>query len=101
MSTNASSAFWDRHEDEHCKFERLSPKNRGLAHSPDLIAMLILDRHFPSQCDMVCAAEHDAYYLKVHPNELFYGGVPEEDILDLMRCGLNYDSGLDSLYFFV
>lgn len=92
--------FWTRYESEHFKSERISPGNRSLAHSTDLIAMMILDRHFPSRYDMVSAAGHEKFYLKVDPNELFSKDIPEEDILDLMRCGLFHDSRNDSFYFF-
>jgi hypothetical protein len=83
---------------EYIHDERIKPERR-LHRRPDLNAFLLLDRLCPGKHDIVVAAEHDKIFLSVEVESL--SAATEEDILDLMRCGVRYDSGSDSLAMFV
>lgn len=68
---------------------------------PDLCAFLVLDRLVPRPGrDMVTSAEHDVIWLGVEPDKLAEVAT-EEDILTLVRCGVRYDSSVESLTMFV
>jgi hypothetical protein len=50
--------------------------------------------------DMVSAAEHDEIWLDVDCEELAKV-ITEDQVLELTRCGVHYDSGYDALKLFV
>jgi len=89
-------AAFEKHDDEFLKFDRVVNK---LSNRPDLHCFLVLDWMFPGTTDMIDAAEHDEIYLE--PNALeFLRKVTEEQLIDLIRCGLRYDESIDSLCMF-
>lgn len=88
--------FGDDETDEFLKFDRVTNK---LSNRPDLHAFLLLDRLVPRDRDMVSGAAHDEIYLDVEPAEL--EGITEEQVVELIRCGVRYDSHTDSLAMFV
>jgi len=95
--------FWEDNEDEYLMSERITPGNR-VAMSNDLNAFILIDRLFPNEPgDVVVAAEHDEIYLKGDPQKLFEVDSPatREDILDLIRCGVRYDTDTDGFAMFV
>ncbi len=93
--------IWDKHSDgdgdEFLKFDRVQNK---LANRPDIHAFLLLDKLVPGTTDMVSAAEHDEIWLAVSPEELEKAAT-EEQIVELIRCGVRLDSSTDSLAMFV
>lgn len=66
---------------------------------PDLHAFLLLDELVPGDRDMVAAAEHDEFFIGVTP-EALAAVVTLDQIRELRRCGVRYDSGVDSLAMF-
>jgi hypothetical protein len=86
-----------KYEDDFAEFEKCTekPSQRG-----DLCAFAILDRLVPGTRDMVSAAEHDEIYLCVEPEELEKVAT-EEDIANLVRCGVIYNEPTDSFSMFV
>jgi hypothetical protein len=99
MTTKQLSKFFDAHEDDFLKFEEI-PAERRLSQRPDLNAFMLLDKIVPGDDDMVSCAEHDEIWLKVEPADLGHCATKEQ-LLDLIRCGLRYDSDTDSLAMFV
>lgn len=74
---------------------------------PDICAFLLLDSIVPpktnysgTKSDIVCCAAHDQIWLDVDPEELERNAT-EDQIKDLIRCGVFYDSDTDSLSMFV
>jgi hypothetical protein len=65
-----------------------------------LHAFNLLDKLVPGTRDMISAAEHDEIWLEVSPEELAKVAT-EEQIIDLIRCGVRYERGADSLALFV
>lgn len=48
--------------------------------------------------DLISSAGHDEYYLDV--NESTLEKLTDEQIIELTRCGIQYDSEVESLYSF-
>ena len=88
---------YEKHEAEFLEFARVQNKTSGRA---DLHAFNLLDRLVPGKSDIVSAAEHDEIWLDVSPEELAKAAT-EEQIIELIRCGVRYDEGTDSLALFV
>lgn len=90
-------ATFEKHSDDYMRFERVESK---LHSRPDLCAFLLLDKLLPNEGrDMVCAAEHDEFFLDADCEKLAEVAT-EDDILTLTRCGVHYDSSADSLAMF-
>lgn len=89
-------AVFDKFDDEFLKFERVENKR---SKRPDLHAFLLLDELVPGTSDMVCAAEHDEFFIEVSPEKLAEVAT-EDQIRDLVRCGVRYSSEVDSLAMF-
>ena len=88
--------LYKKYEDEYLKFDNVENK---LSNRPDLHAFLLLDKLFPSNMEMIAAAEHDQICLEVEPDKLSRKAT-EEQILELIRCGVMYDADMDSLTMF-
>jgi hypothetical protein len=96
MIENLEELF-DKHDDEYLNFKRVQPK---LSSRPDIHAFIILDKLLPAKSDIISAAEHDEIFLDVDPEELAKVAT-EEQIVELIRCGVRYDSDTGSLAMFV
>lgn len=83
-------------EDEFLKFDRVQEK---LSQRPDLHAFLLLDSLVPGKGRIVSAAEHDEIYLGVDLAELAESSITEDQVRDLVRCGVREDE--ESLCMFV
>lgn len=88
---------YEKHNDEFLKFDRVQDKTSG---RPDLHAFNLLDKLVPGKHDIISAAGHEEIWLSVSPEELAKVAT-EEQIIDLIRCGVRYDSDTDSLALFV
>lgn len=83
--------------------EPIFPKvSEQLSHRRDLNGMMILANLFPepTQLDFICCAEHDQIWFDVDINQLAERAT-EQQILDIMRCGIWFDSNIESLTMFV
>ena len=81
---------------EYGKFEMVEDK---LSNRPDLCAFLLIDKLLGGSRDMVCASEHDQFYLEADCEVLSLRAT-EGDIITLIRCGVMFDSETDSLAMF-
>lgn len=90
-------AVFEQFDDDFLKFDRVEKK---LSNRPDLHAFLLLDRLLPGDRDMVSAAEHDEIFLDVELDDLAKTGITEEQVRDLVRCGVRI-SDFDGLCLFV
>lgn len=96
MIENLKEVF-DKFEDDYIRFERVENK---LSLRPDIHAFILLNQLVPAGRDIVCAAEHDEIFLEVSVEDLAKVAT-EEQILELVRCGVMYDEDTDSLSMFV
>lgn len=95
-------------DDDFLKFEHIeNPRHR----SPDLCAFLLLAElapeiiktkgpYFGRHEDIVGCAEHDQIWLSVDLEQLAEKAT-EDNILELVRCGVRYDDDIDSLSMYV
>jgi len=98
IKMNIQETF-DKFENEVGEFKNIkSPKHSR----PDICAFLILDALCPvnSSQKIIASATHDEIFLQVNCEELA-AVATEEDILDLVRCGVLYSEIYDSLFMFV
>ncbi len=66
------------------------PTERRLSNRSDLNAFLLLDSLFPGTSDIVAGAEHDKIWLDIDI-EALDAVAAEEQMLDLIRCGVMSD----------
>lgn len=88
--------FSDDDDDEFLKDERIKPERR-LHRRPDINAFLLLDKlagelHEGADRDIICSASHDEFSLHLDPKDVCKHAT-EEDIRDLIRCGVRIDGG--------
>lgn len=88
---------YEEYGDEFLRFDRVENKTTKRA---DLHAFNLLDKLVPGGCDMVSGAPHDEIWLAVGPEELAKVAT-EEQIIELIRCGVRYDGGANCLVMFV
>ena len=88
--------WFEKHGDEYLKFHRVENK---LSCRHDLHAFILLDKLVPGDSDIVSCAEHDQIWLDVTPQEL-EGVATEEQVIELIRCGVRCESGYESLSMF-
>lgn len=83
--------------DEYLVFEKVEHKR---SNRPDIHAFILLDELFPKpNTDIVCCATHDEIWLDIGTGQLDI--LTYEQIMELVRCGVRYDSGSDCLAMFV
>ena len=81
--------------DDYLKFERIENKRSS---RPDVHAFILLDELFPSEreMDLISCAKHDIYYLDIEEERL--SKLTDDQILELVRCGISYDDEFDCLF---
>lgn len=84
---------YDKYEDEYIQFDRVENKT---SNRRDMHAFNLLDKLVPGKGYMVSAAEHDQIWLSVDPAELAKVAT-EDQIIELIRCGVMYDDDTESL----
>ena len=78
--------IFEKYNDDYLKFDQIETKR---SKRPDLHAFLLLDELFPGNTDIVSGAEHDEFYLNINDDDI--QKLTEEQILELVRCGVRYD----------
>lgn len=92
----ASKRIDDAECDDFLKFDRVENKFSKRA---DLHAFTLLDALVPDSGDIVSAAEHDKIWIGVNLDEL-EKIITEDQVVDLIRCGVMLDAANDSLFMF-
>lgn len=93
------AAIFEKHYEEFLKCKDVPPE-RMLTSRADLHVFMMLDRMVPGSNDIVSAANHDEIFLSIEPVDLMQAA-SEEDIVDMIRCGLRFDRDNESLCMFV
>lgn len=88
--------IFNKFDSEFLKFELVQKK---LSNRADLHAFMLLDSMFPGTNDMVDGASHDEIYLCVPVDDLL-SRATEDQIVELVRCGVRYDDFSDTLAMF-
>ena len=79
---------FEKYEDEYLKFDRVANK---FSQRADLNAFMLLDNIFPSVRDIISCAEHDEIYLNISGDAIECSNITEEQVCDLVRCGVRCD----------
>lgn len=88
---------FEKFDKEFCEFERIdNPPNKRR----DLCAMIMMDRLVPGSARILESAEHDEVYFSIDTSELAEVAT-ENDIRDLIRCGVRIGSDYAGLCMFV
>ena len=98
------SELFEKHEEEFLEFDHIAnPKHP----TPDICAFLMLDEICPATysgsgkvCDIISGAEHDQIYLATD-TEKFAEKATEEQVIDLIRCGVMYEEEFESFAMYV
>ena len=88
---------FELYEDEYMKFELVQVR---MSKRPDIHAFMLLDDLTPGGGDMVAAAEHDEIWLASDCEELAKI-ITKDQVRQLCRCGVMFDSETDSLHMYV
>jgi hypothetical protein len=99
MTEKEIHGFFESHNEEFLKFERIPEAERRHERS-DLCGMLLLAERFPGTHDMVAGAEHDEIYLEAHADGDEWP-LSEDDVIYLTRCGVRWDDDNNSFCMFV
>lgn len=94
--------LFDQHSDLYLKTEGIKDE-RKLHPRRDLHAFLLLDKLHEGDgknLNAVASAGHEEIWLQVAPEEIAANAV-EEDITDLIRCGVRYDRSYSCFAMFV
>ncbi len=89
--------IFESFDDEFLKFDRIEKK---FSERSDLHAFILLSQLVPGTSDIVSSAEHDEIYLDTDVDELIKVATNEQ-LRDLVRCGVRYDSEFNCLCMFV
>lgn len=85
--------MFEKHHDEFLKFYQIEHKR---SNRPDLNAFILLDSILPGTGDMIECSEHDEIMLSIDCDALA-NVITEEQVIELYRCGVRYNSEYDSL----
>lgn len=96
MSTSLKEKF-DACGGEFLEFESIAAPR---CVRPDLHAFLLLHELLPGRNDMISAAAHDEIWLNVDCDALA-AVVTQEQVIELVRCGVRFDASNDVLEMFV
>jgi len=90
-----------KHSDKYTQFDGMDKDSPNRLHSsPDICGFLILDRLAPIttwNTDRILLCNNSGAYLRVDLEALVENAT-EQDIEDLLRCGIRYTIGYDRLY---
>lgn len=81
--------------DDYLKFDRVLNK---ISNRPDVHAFILLDKLFPDNQDIISRSHHDEFYLSMSTEQI--ETLTDEQILELVRCGVRYDSECECLCMF-
>lgn len=87
---------FEQFNDEFLKFDRVQAPRSARR---DLHAFLVLEEIMPGKRPMIAASEHDEFYLDINCDE-FNAKATDDQIMELLRCGVRHDQGFDSLCMF-
>lgn len=98
MNREELISLFDKYSEEVtlCAFDDV--KNKYSKRS-DLHAFILLDKIMPSTHDIICSARHQEIFLECKIEKLAKV-ITEEQIKELVACGVSYDYSRDCLYMF-
>jgi len=90
--------IFEKHNDEYMEFEKIpkSKRDKFKTKRPDLFAFLMLDELFPNKKEIINDADNEIIFLNITNEEI--ETLQEDDIIELIRCGVCFDTEYDCLY---
>lgn len=89
--------MFNKFKSEYLKYERIDNPPSG---RHDICAFLLLDKLVPSNRNIISGTRYDTIYLDVDINELEKVAT-KDDVLYLIRCGVQYEYLEDTLFMHV
>lgn len=99
MTPKELEALFNKFSNE-CPLDGFSLIKNKLSKRPDLHAFILLDNLLPNGNKVIYAAKHDLIFLSFEIKKLAKV-ITEEQILELVYCGVSFDSNYNRLYMFV
>lgn len=99
MSVDELASLFEKHSDEFLQFDQI-PADKRKHKCEDLHAFELLNQLVPQDGDIICHAEHDEIWLAASLEELAKV-ITEEQVIELIRCGVRCDSDTETLCMFV
>lgn len=98
MNIGELDHLFEKHNEQYLKFDLVEAKR---SKRPDVHAFIVLDELMPPEGiqDLIGSATHDEFYLSLDVKK-FAEVATEPLIIDLIRCGVRFDSYNDALCFF-
>ena len=90
------SERFEQFEDDYPDFKKVA---KPLSQRADLHAFMLLDKIQPSGGDMISSSEHDEFYLSIDCDKLAEV-ISDEQIQELVCCGIRFDGEYDCLCMF-
>ena len=97
MTIETFKEIWEKNDDSYLQFKQVNNKTSNRS---DVHAFNLLDKLVPGITDMVAAAEHDEIFLGVEIEDLAKV-ITEDQIIELIQCGVRFDENYDGLAMFV
>jgi len=102
ITSDNISIISETHEDEFLKFDRVENKRHPRR---DLHAMLLMAEILPSIRNIISAAEHNKVWFECGEldNNKEYETlwpITEDQVVELLRCGVSFDDSTESFYLF-
>ena len=90
--------IYEKHQDNihHDEFKGIPNK---FSSRPDIHAFILLDKLLPGNHSIIAAAEHDQIWLDTDMEKIAEVAT-EEQIIELMKCGVMYDEDTESFFMF-
>lgn len=88
---------FEKHNEEYLYFDRVIDKKHS---RPDICAFLILDEICNGETDIISGATYDEIWLSIDVEELS-NKITDDQIINLVRCGVRVDEYNNSLAMFV
>lgn len=86
--------FFSDHNEEFLEFDRIKDKT---SNRPDLHAFMLLDRLSPGTSRMIPVAHHDGIFLSVDVGSVA-AVATDEQLIELIRCGIGYVNEFDCFF---
>lgn len=96
MDRETFNNLWHKHHETEFLEHPRDTAVRGTKRL-DLQAMILLDQLVPGACDILSNAAHDEVWFEIEPDELA-AVITEEQIIELIRCGVRYDEDSFGMY---
>jgi hypothetical protein len=102
MTVEELETLFEKHHEEHGEFQKVKKPRSKRA---DLNALMLIDslvtydESLGDSEDIISASEHDQAWISIEPERLA-PFVTEEQVIELIRCGIRYDREHDAFCFF-